>query len=253
MSVRGRLVDAGGLPVKGATVSTIPFPSGNLIQVLAELKLDWDKVWISVHAGDPELKLGPDEEAIGYWEAIGMPADDLQQRRVQGGGRAAVGHGRLDVGAVLAGGALGRLAQQEHALRELAGEVGLAGVDLALELGAPRGEGVGPRLDRPFPDALDVDGEAPRPPIATLVGVDPVQRLLAPLRGALRAGLDDGAQDVGAVAEDERRDLVGVARDRLGAVPAAVDERPGVLDLDARLPFARAGHWPRLCPLFDRS
>jgi len=41
------------------------------------LKLDWDKVWISVHAGDPELKLGPDEEAIGYWEAIGMPAERI--------------------------------------------------------------------------------------------------------------------------------------------------------------------------------
>jgi alanyl-tRNA synthetase len=41
------------------------------------LKLDWDRVWISVHAGDPELKLGPDEEAIGYWEAIGMPAERI--------------------------------------------------------------------------------------------------------------------------------------------------------------------------------
>ncbi len=41
------------------------------------LKLDWDKVWVSVHAGDPELKLGPDEEAIGYWEAIGMPAERI--------------------------------------------------------------------------------------------------------------------------------------------------------------------------------
>jgi alanyl-tRNA synthetase len=41
------------------------------------LKLDWDRVWVSVHAGDPELKLGPDEEAIGYWEAIGMPAERI--------------------------------------------------------------------------------------------------------------------------------------------------------------------------------
>jgi alanyl-tRNA synthetase len=38
------------------------------------LGLDWDRVWVSVHAGDPELKLGPDEDAIGLWEAIGMPA-----------------------------------------------------------------------------------------------------------------------------------------------------------------------------------
>jgi alanyl-tRNA synthetase len=41
------------------------------------LQLDWDRVWISVHAGDPELKLGPDEEAIGHWQAIGMPAERI--------------------------------------------------------------------------------------------------------------------------------------------------------------------------------
>jgi alanyl-tRNA synthetase len=41
------------------------------------LKLDWDRVWASVHAGDPELKLGPDEEAIGFWEAVGMPPERI--------------------------------------------------------------------------------------------------------------------------------------------------------------------------------
>ena len=41
------------------------------------LKLDWDRVWISVHAGDPGLKLGPDEEAIALWERIGMPAERI--------------------------------------------------------------------------------------------------------------------------------------------------------------------------------
>jgi alanyl-tRNA synthetase len=41
------------------------------------LKLDWDRLWVTVHAGDPELKLGPDEEAIGLWEAIGMPAQRI--------------------------------------------------------------------------------------------------------------------------------------------------------------------------------
>jgi alanyl-tRNA synthetase len=41
------------------------------------LSLDWDRVWISVHAGDPELKLGPDEEAIKLWEAIGMPSERI--------------------------------------------------------------------------------------------------------------------------------------------------------------------------------
>ncbi|HJQ50356.1 MAG TPA: alanine--tRNA ligase [Gaiellaceae bacterium] len=41
------------------------------------LKLDWDRVWVSVHAGDPGLKLGPDEEAIGHWERIGMPSERI--------------------------------------------------------------------------------------------------------------------------------------------------------------------------------
>jgi alanyl-tRNA synthetase len=41
------------------------------------LKLDWDRVWVSVHAGDPGLKLGPDEEAIGFWEQIGMPSERI--------------------------------------------------------------------------------------------------------------------------------------------------------------------------------
>jgi alanyl-tRNA synthetase len=41
------------------------------------LKLDWDRVWVSVHAGDPGLKLGPDEEAIGVWERIGMPSERI--------------------------------------------------------------------------------------------------------------------------------------------------------------------------------
>ena len=41
------------------------------------LKLDWDRLWVSVHAGDPELKLGPDEEAIGLWERIGLPPERI--------------------------------------------------------------------------------------------------------------------------------------------------------------------------------
>ncbi len=41
------------------------------------LKLDWDRVWVSVHAGDPGLGLGPDEEAIGHWERIGMPPERI--------------------------------------------------------------------------------------------------------------------------------------------------------------------------------
>ena len=41
------------------------------------LKWDWDRVWVSVHAGDPGLNLGPDEEAIGHWERIGMPPERI--------------------------------------------------------------------------------------------------------------------------------------------------------------------------------
>src|ERR671934_2682524 len=41
------------------------------------LKLDMDRVWVSVHAGDPELKLGPDDVAIDLWERIDMPAERI--------------------------------------------------------------------------------------------------------------------------------------------------------------------------------
>src|SRR5881227_300840 len=45
--------------------------------VREHLKLDWDRVWVSVHAGDPELKLGPDEVAIDLWKRIGMPPERI--------------------------------------------------------------------------------------------------------------------------------------------------------------------------------
>ena len=45
--------------------------------VQERLGLDWDRIWVSVHAGDPELKLGPDEDAIRLWEAIGMPPERI--------------------------------------------------------------------------------------------------------------------------------------------------------------------------------
>src|ERR671915_370136 len=41
------------------------------------LKLDWDRVWATVHAGDPELGLGEDEVAIELWEKIGMPRERI--------------------------------------------------------------------------------------------------------------------------------------------------------------------------------
>jgi alanyl-tRNA synthetase len=41
------------------------------------LQLDWDRIWVTVHAGDPGFKLGPDEVAIQEWEAIGMPSERI--------------------------------------------------------------------------------------------------------------------------------------------------------------------------------
>jgi alanyl-tRNA synthetase len=41
------------------------------------LRLDWGRIWVSVHAGDPELELGPDQEAIDLWEAVGMPPERI--------------------------------------------------------------------------------------------------------------------------------------------------------------------------------
>jgi len=45
--------------------------------VTEHLRIQWDRLWVSVHAGDPELKLGPDQEAIDLWEKIGMPAERI--------------------------------------------------------------------------------------------------------------------------------------------------------------------------------
>jgi alanyl-tRNA synthetase len=36
-----------------------------------------DRVWASVHAGDPQLKLGADEEAIELWQRVGMPIERI--------------------------------------------------------------------------------------------------------------------------------------------------------------------------------
>jgi alanyl-tRNA synthetase len=45
--------------------------------VQQRLRFDWDKIWVSVHAGDPELKLGPDQVAIDLWKKIGMPPERI--------------------------------------------------------------------------------------------------------------------------------------------------------------------------------
>jgi len=41
------------------------------------LGLDWDRIWASVHAGDPGLQLGPDEVAIEGWLSVGMPRERI--------------------------------------------------------------------------------------------------------------------------------------------------------------------------------
>jgi alanyl-tRNA synthetase len=39
--------------------------------------LDPERIWISVFGGDEELALGPDEEAIGFWLAAGVPRERI--------------------------------------------------------------------------------------------------------------------------------------------------------------------------------
>ncbi|MGH3063646.1 MAG: alanine--tRNA ligase-related protein, partial [Gaiellaceae bacterium] len=41
------------------------------------LDLDFDKLWVSVFAGDPGLGLGEDEVAIAAWEAVGQPRERI--------------------------------------------------------------------------------------------------------------------------------------------------------------------------------
>jgi alanyl-tRNA synthetase len=41
------------------------------------LRLDLEKLWVSVFAGDPGLKLGEDEVAIAAWEKVGFPRERI--------------------------------------------------------------------------------------------------------------------------------------------------------------------------------
>ena len=45
--------------------------------VQQHLGIDWDRIWVTVHAGDPQLGLGADEVAIELWEKIGMPRERI--------------------------------------------------------------------------------------------------------------------------------------------------------------------------------
>src|SRR5206468_5164854 len=79
--------------------------------------------------------------------------------------------GMLEQLRLFALGALGGGGDQERALAELAAEVGLAAVELAVHLVAPRGERVDPGLDRVLPVAAGVDREAALPGVAVDVRV----------------------------------------------------------------------------------
>src|SRR5207237_230000 len=45
--------------------------------VFEHMKLDPDRIWVSVFAGDPELGLGDDEVAIAHWEKREFPPERL--------------------------------------------------------------------------------------------------------------------------------------------------------------------------------
>src|SRR3954449_10173787 len=41
--------------------------------------LDFDRIWVTVFGGDEELGLGPDDEAIACWKAVGVPDERIVQ------------------------------------------------------------------------------------------------------------------------------------------------------------------------------
>jgi alanyl-tRNA synthetase len=47
--------------------------------VTAGFGMDPERIWVTVFGGDEELGLGPDEEAIALWSAIGVPSERIVQ------------------------------------------------------------------------------------------------------------------------------------------------------------------------------
>jgi alanyl-tRNA synthetase len=45
--------------------------------VFEHMKVDFDRFWVTVFAGDPELGLGEDEVAIAHWERKGVPPERI--------------------------------------------------------------------------------------------------------------------------------------------------------------------------------
>ena len=204
-----------------------------------------------------------DRQRLGQRGGVGAQADALDgggdlgaERRVvaSGLGQAVVaegGDGGLEgllVTRVLR--LLRRRLDEHRALGQLAAEVVLAGVDLAVHLVAPGGEHVAPRLDRELPAAGRLDRELALPAHAVDVRVDRLHRRLEPAPAAGRLVADDGAHDLVAVAEDVGGDVDRVADAALGRVTSAVDGRAGMVDQRPRGRFGslRGGHLPREYP-----
>jgi alanyl-tRNA synthetase len=47
--------------------------------VTEHMKIDLDRFWVTVFAGDPELGLGEDETAVRLWEQVGVPPDRIRR------------------------------------------------------------------------------------------------------------------------------------------------------------------------------
>ena len=130
--------------------------------------------------------------------------------------------------------------EQDRRLGELAREVVLRGVDLALQLVAERGEAVDPGADLELPAADASSSRWPSQRSLPRVDISDSRQRRSPLRRARTWA----PSDLVAVAEDRRRDLEPVAGGRLHGVTAAVDDRRHLLDLDPPRRFLRSreGH-----------
>ena len=205
------------------------------------------------HAVDVDLQR-PGQ--LGHLRARGVALDDRRQAGIEPGGDVAAvlersGHA-LHGRAVGAAGVAGRLAQQQRALERLAGQVGLAGLDLARHLVAPAGEHGDPRLDRPLPGTGGVDRELTRPAHALMMGVDRGHRRLGEAPVARPPVAHDRPQGLVSVAEDVGRDRDGVADRALHRPAPALDRRGDELDADSRRRRLGSGQgWHAAVPLSD--